>query len=63
MTTLVEEPTAVQREVGKRDNDFGAEEKRPGTRPEPLLYHAKPGVHSTPVQKRSPYWQPVDEQS
>jgi hypothetical protein len=27
------------------------------------LYHDKPDAHPTPQSKRSPYWQPVDDQS
>ncbi len=58
MPVFVEDTTLLEDEVSSipRTNRREAES-------EPLLYHTKPGTHPTPVEKRSPYWQPVDDQS
>ena len=58
MPTLLEEPTLVENEIRSQDN-----KKKTEASMEPPLYHGRPGVHPTPVEKRSPYWQPVDDQS
>jgi hypothetical protein len=60
---VLEEPTVAFDEAKAFDKDFVKEMKKIESPPEPPLYHGRPGVHATPVDKRSPYWQPVDDQS
>ncbi len=63
MAAMLEEPTVVQDEVEHFTNNFVSEMKKIENVVRPPLYHDKPGVRTTPVEKRSPYWQPVDEES
>jgi hypothetical protein len=62
VTVILEEPIAVQEKAEKFVKNFESGMKKIETAELPL-YHDRPGVHSTPIEKRSPYWQPVDELS
>ncbi len=60
---VLEEPVVVRDEADAFTKDFVKEMKKIEDLPEPPLYHGRLGVHATPKEKRSPYWQPVDDQS
>ena len=62
MEVTLEEQTVVQDEVDIFTKNFVSEMTKL-EKLRPPLYHDKPGAHPTPVEKRSPYWQPVDDQS
>lgn len=63
MAAVLEEKTVIRNDIDTFTKDFVSEMKKLEKTPDPPLYHDKPGVHATPVEKRSPYWQPVDDQS
>jgi hypothetical protein len=63
MPAVEEQKDVVQDEADSFTENFVVEMQKIESLPEPPLYHGRPGVHATPPEKRSPYWQPVDDQS
>ncbi len=59
---IAEEAVVIQDAADTFAQDFVAEMNKMESLSSPLVYRAKPGVASVSVSRRSPYWQPVDEQ-